>query len=214
MSWTEGHIMRSAAPARNRLIAPLCTIALVVVNLMTAAPAAASSNATTLGTTLGTTFETPVVAPGTFQLFTIGRQIGPWTVTQGDVHLIGAGFWEAADGVQSLDLDGSVNGGIARDFDTLPLLTYRVSYSVAGNWQGAPVVKTGDVRVNGVVRQQFTFDTTAATNADMNYARKTFLFLATGFSTELEFVSTVAPQGYGAVIDDVDIQPCLLPILC
>jgi choice-of-anchor C domain-containing protein len=160
------------------------------------------------------TFETPVIAPNTFQLFTAGQQMGPWTVTRGDVHLIGAGFWQAADGVQSADLDGSVNGGLARHFSTTPLLSYRLSYALAGNFVAAPVVKTGYVSVNGQVRQQFTFDTTGATFQDMNYTRKHLVFVATGFTTTIEFVSTTTPQGWGPVIDDIDVERCLLPILC
>lgn len=160
------------------------------------------------------TFETPVVAPNTFQLFSAGQQMGSWTVTRGDVHLIGDGFWQAADGVQSVDLDGGVNGGVARTFTTTPLLSYRLSYALAGNFVAAPVVKTGHVSIDGQVRQQFTFDTTGATFQDMNYTRKHVVFVATGFHTTIEFVSTTTPQGWGQVIDDVDVELCLLPILC
>lgn len=45
----------------------------------------------------------------------------------------------------------------------------------------------------------------------MGYVHEEFTFLATGNSTTLEFASTT-PGGYGAVIDDVDVQPCLLLI--
>jgi choice-of-anchor C domain-containing protein len=200
-------------PKRTIRTALLCAIALVSVNVMATAPAAASTGNGHIDSG-ELTFEVPVTTPNSFQLFTVGQQIGPWTVTRGDVHLIGAGFWQAADGVQSLDLDGSINGGVARHLDTVPLLTYRVSYALAGNFAGAPVVKTGNVLIDGTVRQQFAFDTTGATAADMNYTTKHFLFVATGFSTVLEFVSTVTPQGFGAVIDDVDVQLCVLPIHC
>jgi choice-of-anchor C domain-containing protein len=182
-----------------------------VVTVASAAPASASTGP---AITDAATFETPVVAPNTFTAFFAGEQMGAWTVTRGDVHLIGEGFWQAADGVQSLDLDGGINGGVARNFPTIPLLTYRVSYALAGNFVAAPVVKTGKVLVNGSVRQQFSFDTTGATSQDMNYTEKHVLFVATGFSATVEFVSTTSPQGWGPVIDDVDVVACLLPVLC
>lgn len=183
----------------------LCALLLAAAGLLVTAPAASAGDAT---------FETPVVTPNTFQPFSAGQQIGPWTVTRGDVHLIGAGFWQAADGVQSLDLDGGVRGGVARHFATTPLLSYRLSYALAGNPAFLPIVKTGYVAVNGQVRQQFAFDITGATYQDMNYTSKHLVFVATGFTTTIEFVSTAEPQGWGAVIDDVDVDLCLLPILC
>ena len=81
-------------------------------------------------------FETPVVVPGTFQDFAAGASLGEWRVSQGNVDLIGAGFWQAADGVQSVDFDGSafpLTGGVIQTFSTVPLLKYRVTYTLAGN---------------------------------------------------------------------------------
>lgn len=52
-------------------------------------------------------FETPVVSRGRFWALGTGRSIGPWTVTAGSVDLTGSGFWQAADGVRSVDLSGS-----------------------------------------------------------------------------------------------------------
>lgn len=190
----------------------LRTVALAAV-IIVALPIPASASAGPV-VTGDTTFENPVVTPNTFDAFFAGQQMGAWTITRGDVHLIGEGFWQAADGVQSVDLDGGVNGGVARNFPTTPLLTYRVSYALAGNFVAAPVIKTGKVLVNGDVRQQFSFDTTGATAQDMNYTKKQFLFVATGFSTTIEFISTTTPQGWGPVIDDVDVTTCLLPVLC
>ncbi len=186
-------------------------VAALAAVVIVAFPVPASAGAAITG---DTTFENPVVTPNTFATFVAGQQMGAWTITRGDVHLIGEGFWQAADGVQSVDLDGGVNGGLARHFSTTPLLTYRVSYALAGNFVAAPVIKTGKVLVNGDVRQQFAFDTTGATAQDMNYTKKQFLFIATGFSTTIEFVSTTTPQGWGPVIDDVDVETCLLPVLC
>ncbi|HEV2779942.1 MAG TPA: choice-of-anchor C family protein [Actinophytocola sp.] len=158
-------------------------------------------------------FESPVVAPNTFASFVAGQQMGVWTVTQIDVHLIGQNFWQATEGVQSLDLDGAFNGGVAVAFQTLPLFAYRVSYDLAGNPDGGPNIKTGLVRVNGAPAQDIVFDTTGKSRTNMGYVKKSFTVLSTSSSMTLEFLSTTTPGGWGPVIDDVVVEKCLL-ILC
>jgi choice-of-anchor C domain-containing protein len=157
-------------------------------------------------------FESPVVTPNTFQTFFAGASIGPWTVTQGSVDLIGQGWWQAADGVQSLDLDGDQQGAVAQTFSTLPLLKYEVSFKLAGNTGSGPTVKTGQVLVNGQVVKEFSFDITGKTPSNMGYVSQEFTFLASGSSTTLEFASTT-PGAFGPVIDKVEVESCLL-ILC
>lgn len=158
-------------------------------------------------------FETPVVASFTFQRFPAGAHLGPWTVTRGDVDLSGEGFWQTADGNQSLDLDGSVQGTVEQTFATVPLFAYEVSFALAGNPVAAPTVKTGQAVVNGRVAQNFSFDTTGKTEANMGYVRREFTFLATSDETTLAFSSTTVPSGYGPVIDDVEVESCLI-IVC
>ncbi|GAB3988428.1 hypothetical protein GCM10029978_110790 [Actinoallomurus acanthiterrae] len=99
-----------------------------------AAFAATPANATS-GLADGS-FENPVVTPGTFRTFDAGQLIGPWRVTSGSVDLIGAGFWQASDGRQSLDLSGRSAGGVAQTFATRPGVMYEVIYALAGNSRG------------------------------------------------------------------------------
>lgn len=108
-------------------------------------------------------FETPLAPAGGFTTLGAGSSIGPWTVTYGTVDLIGAGFWAAADGDQSVDLSGYWSGAVAQTFATQPGTRYLVSYALAGNPAGPPTVKTGQVQVNGVDVQNFSFDTTGKT---------------------------------------------------
>jgi choice-of-anchor C domain-containing protein len=176
------------------------------VGVFAAAPASAAT-AFTDGS-----FESPVVAPHTFVRISVGGSLGAWTVTKGDVDLSGAGFWQTADGAQSLDLDGGKAGAVSQTFATSPLFAYEVSFALAGNPVDLPLVKTGQVLVNGRVVQNFSFDVTGKTEANMGYVHREFAFQATGNSTTLEFASTTG-TGFGPVIDDVQVQPCLL-ILC
>jgi choice-of-anchor C domain-containing protein len=164
----------------------------------------------------GDTFETPVVPRGTFWELPAGRMIGPWTVTPNNVDLTGEGFYQAADGVQALDLSGNSPGGVERTFNTvplpLPLLTYVVTYCLAGNPDGLPALKTGQVLVNDAVIQDFSFDATGKSRANMGYQLRRFSFTSTGPSVKVEFRST--SNLYGPVIDKVTFRTCLLGLLC
>jgi choice-of-anchor C domain-containing protein len=188
------------------VVAAASVAVLSFVGVIAAAPASAAT-AFSNGS-----FEKPVVAPNTFVTVFAGQPLGAWTVTSGNVDLIGAGFWQAADGVQSLDLDGGQAGAVSQTFTTSPLFAYEVSFALAGNPVDLPVVKTGQVLVNGHVALNFSFDTTGKTEANMGYVHREFAFQATGNATTLEFASTTA-GAFGPVIDNVEIQPCLL-ILC
>lgn len=201
--------MNSFQNWRRRLLATTLTMGVMTgLSVVAAAPAHALADFS------NGSFESPVVAPNTFQLFSVGEYIGPWKVSQGDVHLIGAGFWEAADGVQSLDLDGSaVQGGVAQEIATVPLVKYKVRFKLAGNPAAGPAIKTGQVLVNGNVLRNFSFDITGKTMADMGYVTKETYFVATGLSTTLTFRSTTG-TGYGPVIDKVTVKSCLLIICC
>jgi choice-of-anchor C domain-containing protein len=143
--------------------------------------------------------------------------MGAWKVTAGDVDLIGAGFWQAAEGRQSLDLEGGVAGTIERSFDTAIGVCYAVDYAVAGNVDGPPATKTGYARVTqGLLslplrplRRDFSFDTTGRTRADMGYVRKSLHFRSLASKATLTFAGTTG-SGYGPVIDDVSVSATLL----
>ncbi|MFI9273418.1 choice-of-anchor C family protein [Kitasatospora sp. NPDC052896] len=153
-------------------------------------------------------FETPRVAANTFQDFTTGQSIGPWQVTSGTVDLIGAGYWQAAEGDQSVDLNGTNTGAVAQTFSTDSGKCYTVTYALAGNPAASPTVKTGEALIDGQDFQDFSFDVTGKTFANMGYVYRQFTFIATNASTTVTFASTTPNSDAGPVIDDVRIQPC------
>lgn len=168
-------------------------------------------------TTPGDTFETPLAPVGSFSEPSAGQTIGPWTVTPNNVDLNGRGFYQAADGVQSVDLSGNSPGGVARSFDTfafpLPLYTYVITYCLAGNPDGGPPVKTGQILVNGTPVQNFSFDTSGKSRSNMGYLPQSVKFTSTGHSAKVEFRSTTTTV-YGPVIDKVAFEKCLLGLFC
>lgn len=149
--------------------------------------------------------ETPRVKPNTFQTFTAGQFLGPWKVTIGSVDLKDAGYWQAAKGKQSMDLNGNETGAVSQTFATVTGTAYTVRYALAGNSDGqAPAVKTGTVLIDGQNVQDLSFDATGKTHTDMGYVTRQVHFVATGKSTTLTFASTT-PNAGGPVIDDVTV---------
>ncbi|GAB2583085.1 hypothetical protein GCM10027168_14760 [Streptomyces capparidis] len=153
-------------------------------------------------------FETPVAPANAFNTVTAGQSIGPWQVTAGNVDHIGAGFWQAAEGDQSVDLNGTTAGTVAQTFTTVPGRTYTVTYSLAGNAGGGAPVKTGRVLVDGQNFQDFSFDITGKTFAAMGYVTRQFTFVARNPTTTLAFASTTPASAHGPVVDDVLVRDC------
>jgi choice-of-anchor C domain-containing protein len=138
-----------------------------------------------------------------------------WTVSVGNIDRESAPScgWQPSNGSNSLDLVGAGAGGIGgiqQTFDTTPGVTYRVSFDLAGNYSGAPVIKPLAVTINGVTTN-YTFDTTGASQYAMGWTTKTLTFVATGASSTINFVSDVSAAGgalnAGAVLDNVRIAP-------
>ncbi|MBO1416539.1 choice-of-anchor C family protein, partial [Streptomyces sp. FH025] len=149
-------------------------------------------------------FESPKAPANAFTEYNAGQLFGPWRVVSGSVDLIGAGMWQAAEGDQSLDLNGADSGTIAQTFTTVPGTTYSVTYALAGNPGGGPALRTGQVLVDGQDFQDFSFDITGKTRTAMGYVGRQFTFVAQNSSTTLSFRSTVA-GAFGPVLDNVQV---------
>ncbi|MFG2904333.1 choice-of-anchor C family protein [Kitasatospora sp. NPDC048286] len=171
------------------------------------APAQADGGHRTAGRFDGGGFEYPKAPANAFATLGTGQAIGPWRITAGNVDLIGAGFWQAAEGDQSVDLNGSTPGSVAQTFTTVPGTTYTVTYALAGNPAGGVPVRTGVARIDGQDFQAFSFDVTGRTTAAMGYVGRQFTFVAQNPTTTLGFTSTVA-GAYGPVIDNVQVKEC------
>ncbi|MGH3874907.1 MAG: protein kinase domain-containing protein [Pseudonocardiaceae bacterium] len=160
-----GHQKPPRRPRRQpsrRLI--LITVAAVLALVATAATVHASLfTRSTSAVSFDGGFETPQLAAYTDVVIVAGQPIGAWTVTQGQANLIGAGYWSAAEGAQSVDLSGFIDGAIAQTFSTIPGQTYLVEFALAGNPDGLPGVKTGRASVNGQPVMDFSSADTTGT---------------------------------------------------
>lgn len=99
--------------------------------------------------------------------------VGAWTFERGGFDIVGPGAARAADGTQFVDLNGNGFGpaSIYQDVKTDPGRQYRVSIQLAGNPNGAPIEKRVVVGF-GTSEQEFTFETTGHTNANLGWAEK------------------------------------------
>ena len=143
--------------------------------------------------------------PGVFtQLSAVNSSITGWTVSSGTVDYIGT-YWQAADGVRSLDLSGSVAGAVQQVFATTVGTSYRVTFSMSGNPAGVAGTKTMTASTGGTPIA-FSYEVGAGnTLVDMKWANKSLLFTATAATTTLTFTSTTSGV-YGPALDKVRVQ--------
>jgi choice-of-anchor C domain-containing protein len=110
-----------------------------------------------------------------------------WVVTTGTVDYVEVG-WNAADGMRSLSLNGSGPGAVAQTFFTNPGAQYTVTFFMAGDAFGNPVLKHMRVAAAGQF-QDYEFDASHAWPWDLGWLQKTFTFTANSGSTTLTFTS-------------------------
>ncbi|HZU35819.1 MAG TPA: choice-of-anchor C family protein, partial [Gemmataceae bacterium] len=127
-----------------------------------------------------------------------------WVVSQGNINVVERSFWEAANGKRSLDLNGSMRGGVSQTFKTKKGQRYRLTFVLAGSNPGAaPQEKRLQISVGGKATE-FTFDTTGKTTSDMGWVRKVWEFKAEADTTTLDFLS-LTEGADGPALDDVAV---------
>lgn len=149
-------------------------------------------------------------SPSGVSVFAGDTNITDWIVGGGGVDYIGT-LWQAADGTRSIDMDsgkdnrtGPFAGSLAQSFATTSGQLYAVDFELAGNPDGAPIIKTVAVSAAGQT-QNFSFTNTVQTYSNMGYLPQEFLFTANSSSTTLMFAS-LSGTGYGPVIDNVVVN--------
>ncbi len=140
-----------------------------------------------------------------------------WTIIANLDHI--GGFWAAAEGHQSVDLNGSSAGGISQSFATTPGKSYRLRYAASENLFGY-ADKSMDVKWNGsTIESVVIAHDPTRTTTNMKWAYRERRVIASSPTTTLVFQSTTGnmdgSQGvsafYGPAIDDVSVvlgPPC------
>jgi choice-of-anchor C domain-containing protein len=132
-------------------------------------------------------------------------ELGAWRITAGSVDLIGAGWEDAEQGKQYVDLNGNDGAGTAapltQTLDTTAVRRYRLEFLLAGNPHGDPPVKQLDVQLGTVHR---SFSTDAATGDTLNWQRVEMEADACSAGTVVTFTSRTQGQR-GPLIDAVSL---------
>jgi len=161
-------------------------------------------------------FESGTPQPGGGGFSTIptgGAAIDGWSVTGGTVDWIN-GYWQAAAGTHSIDLDGNSPGTISQVISTAIGARYRLSFQYAGNPDNGGYVHEMlvDVRGNGsavgLVSSSFDFDTTGRSRSDMGWLSSgDVVFVADASATRVSFQSlSTSICCWGVAIDDVVVE--------
>jgi len=115
-----------------------------------------------------------------------------WRVVAGSVDYFGSG-WQASEGTRSLDLSGEAAGEIAQTFVTTPGERYVVTFDFAGHpgYGSGAGLRQMRVSVNNAAAtsEDYAFDTTGRTQADLGWVNRTFTFTASAATTTLSFAS-------------------------
>jgi choice-of-anchor C domain-containing protein len=161
-------------------------------------------------------FESATVDPASNPIGFVGLNAGDksitgWVVERDDIDYIGA-YWQAANGVRSIDLDGLHPGSISQTFDTAIGSTYRVGFDLAGNPDGPPSIKR--LRVSaGNEAAIFQFDVDGHSRDRMGYEHHFFVFEATSSQSTLAFSSLTDPNAplpaFGPALDNVTVSPAI-----
>ena len=87
---------------------------------------------------------------------------------------------------------------------------YTISFDLAGNPAGGPLVKGLEVSVDAMGGGLFTFNTTGATLSNMGWITQTVTFIATASSATLTFLSQ-NNTSFGPALDNVSIAATPIP---
>ena len=146
-------------------------------------------------------FEKPALSGG-FNEYNAGQTFGKWTVTNGSIDLVTASYWMPAQGVQSVDLDGSNAGTVSQNLSTTSGTSYSLSFALAGNPVCGPQVVQMQVVWGSIVVDTLSFDTTGHSTSSMGWKHHTYTVQATSATTSLSFVS-LTQSACGPALDAV-----------
>lgn len=166
-------------------------------------PASAAVNLLTNGG-----FESGDYSGANFDTLSAGSlAITGWTIGGNSIDWV-ASYWQAAEGIRSVDLSGTGLGSVSQDFTATAGQKYLVSFFLSGNPDGSPTTKQVSVDVDGV-SQIFNFVIGGNSHSDMQWQPYSFLFTANQALETLKFTSLASGDGpfsYGAALDNVTVS--------
>lgn len=133
-----------------------------------------------------------------------GGDITGWTVGGAGVDYIG-GYWQASEGIRSIDLSALSSGSVSQTIATEVGHTYQVTFDLSGNPDGGNGTKIAVVSISGSLPLIQTYDVTPANSrANMNWQTYSYSFTAFSTASTLTF-SSANYTPYGPALDNVGI---------
>ncbi|TWU37529.1 tRNA nuclease WapA precursor [Novipirellula aureliae] len=132
------------------------------------------------------------------------QQLPGWEVVKESVDVVNESHFNSSTGIYSIDLTGEGAGLIAQSFPTVPGSKYSVAFGLAGNTNGAPVIKHMQVKVGDVV-EKFEFDVSRYTSENLKYEQHELTFTATSDVSTIEFES-FDDGAHGPAIDSISVR--------
>ena len=156
----------------------------------------------------GGSFESPDTGAGFTTLGTGSTSLSGWSIDAGSVDVIG-GFWQAANGNQSLDMNGDEPATISQSIATTIGSDYVLSFAMSKNTDAAISADTATVALSaGNSDGEFSFSETTSA-ADMKWAQHSLGFTAQADSTALQVQSTAPSGASGPALDDLVVVEVL-----
>jgi choice-of-anchor C domain-containing protein len=191
----------------NKLVASLLCATAVV-----AGAAGLSGQAQAVSINNGS-FESGAVDPGGgfVTLLAGSSAVTGWNIVTGSIDYIG-GYWNAQDGLRSIDLNGLAVSEISQSLSGLSIgQQYKVSFWLAGNPDGGVNPKTLDVLTTLVNSQSYSFNASGKPRGNMGWVEQFFYFTADATTALLTFKSTTGDCCYGPALDNISIAATPLP---
>ncbi len=163
-------------------------------------------------------FESPIATNKT-TFDTFGPHSNPtpasfgWTVTGDSIDLI-RGYWSAADGSQSIDLDGTRPGGVSQTIATTAGQSYLLTFAYSANpdrlTSSSCTTTAGGASMTvawgGTQVATYSFSSQNS-KASMGWTSATLAVTAGSGPTTLAFSSTDAASACGIALDAVSLTP-------
>jgi choice-of-anchor C domain-containing protein len=142
--------------------------------------------------------------PGAFTNYTNGSSLGGWTVSSGNVDLMGTGAQTSPLGGRSIDLNGSAAGEISQTLTTVAGRQYQIIFDASGNFTSGEATKDFRVSAGGTSQDYSLTQPSGWSTSNSLFSGRTMTFTATSSSTVLRFTSLDAGAA-GALIADVRV---------
>ncbi len=142
--------------------------------------------------------------PGGGVVYTAGQTFGDWTVTSGDINLLGTAVEAPPAGGWSVELNGTIAGAIEQTIPTEVGQQYQVTFAFAGNWNLGDAVKDMRVSAGGQSTDFSITEPAGWSQSNMLWEHRSFTFTADSTSTLLQF-QTLDAGNTGPIVGNIHV---------